>query len=259
MKSHTLWGMVHVPQLPGSGTKAQSINECKDFCLIDAKNYIENGINHLFIENFGDAPFAKSNVDSHVISGLTSIIDHIKFNYPEVQFGVNVLRNDALSALAIATITNSQIIRVNILTHARLTDQGIIEGCSYELAKYKAQLQSKVKIWADINVKHSYPLAEIPLSESIHDTIERGGAEKIIFTGTKTGSEPNISVLKRVVEEGFVKPKDIVIGSGISLKNIEIFLPYANNFIVGTSLKEQNIFANHVDPLKVSKLVSKLP
>lgn len=258
MSQATIWGMLHVPTLPGSGNQASSMKELKEFCLTDAKRFYENGVNHFFIENFGDAPFQKHSAQPHVIAGLTSIIDYIKQYIQDCSIGVNVLRNDALSALAIASITNCQAIRVNVLTHARLTDQGIIEGCSYELSRYKNQLSSNVEVWADVNVKHSYPLATIPIEDAVHDTLGRGGADKIIFSGSRTGVEPDISRIKSLVEQNFVTPDKVAIGSGISEHNIKQFLPYAKNFIVGSSLKEQGIFTNHIDPQKVSKLVSLL-
>lgn len=258
MTRPTIWGMIHVPPISGSKNASKSFKEVIDFCLQDAKILFENGIKCFFIENFGDAPFPKNNVEPHVIAALTTIIDELKFHFPEIKIGVNVLRNDALAALAIATITDCTAIRVNILTHARLTDQGIIEGCSYELHNYKKQLNSTVEIWADVEVKHSYPLAEIPISDAILDMFERGGASKIIFTGTRTGSEAQLQTLREVVDAKIISPDNIVIGSGISEKNIETFLPYAKNFIVGSSLKLHNHIFNHIDPLKVLSLMSKL-
>lgn len=256
MGNHTIWGMIHVPTLPGSGIQTKSFEQIKQFCLIDAKNLYENGVKHFFIENFGDAPFTKGAVQPHVTASLTAVIEHIKSQLPECIFGVNVLRNDALSALAIASTTGSQAIRVNVLTHARLTDQGIIEGCSYELTKYKNQLQSNIEIWADVDVKHSYPLATIPLEDAIHDSLGRGGADKVIFTGSRTGSEADFKTIKALIEANVVTADKVVIGSGITPDNIENFLPYAKNFIVGSSLKQQGVFTNHIDPEKVSKLVS---
>lgn len=258
MEAHTIWGMIHVPALPGSANNTQSINEIIDFCLTDAQIFFENGVDHLFIENFGDAPFPKNTVDPQVIAALTTIINHIKVRFPSMVLGVNVLRNDALAALAIASITQSPAIRVNILTHARLTDQGVIEGCSYELAKFRRQLQSEVEVWADVDVKHSFPLADVPVSDAIHDMIERGGAHKIIFSGSRTGSEVDLSILKNIVEGNILTPEKIVIGSGISEQNITNFMVYARNFIVGSSLKVDNNISNHIDPDKVSKLVAKI-
>ena len=258
MSNHTIWGMIHVPTIPGSGIQKKSFDEIKEFCLIDAKNLFDNGVKHFFIENFGDAPFTKGSVQPHVTAGLTAIIEHIKSHLPGCIFGVNVLRNDALSALAIASTTGSQAIRVNVLTHARLTDQGIIEGCSYELTRYKHQLQSNLEIWADVDVKHSYSLASIPLEDSIHDTLGRGGADKVIFTGSRTGVEADFKIIKSLIEANVLTPEQVAIGSGISPENIQDFMPYAKNFIVGTSLKQQGIFTNHIDPQKVSKLVSSI-
>ena len=40
--------------------------------------------------------------------------------------GVNVLRNDAMSALAIAAVTGAAMIRVNVFTGVMYTDQGPI-------------------------------------------------------------------------------------------------------------------------------------
>lgn len=258
MIKQTLWGMIHVPLLPGSGNRTLSMEQILEFCLEDAKNLFENGISSFFIENFGDAPFSKNKVEPHVIAALTMIVNHLKAHYPTVRIGVNVLRNDALAALAIASATECQAIRVNVLTHARLTDQGIIEGCSYELNKYRNQLNSTIEVWADVEVKHSYPLAQIPIAETIQDALHRGGAAKIIFTGSKTGAEADLNLIKELVESNIITPEQIVIGSGISEKNIQLFLPYANNFIVGSSLKLHNILSNHIDTQKVAKLVSKL-
>lgn len=258
MTSPTIWGMIHVPPISGSQNASKSFKEISDFCLQDAKILFENGIKCFFIENFGDAPFPKNKVEPHVIAALTTIINQLKSHFPTSRIGVNVLRNDALAALAIATITDCTAIRVNILTHARLTDQGIIEGCSYDLHRYKNQLNSVVEIWADVEVKHSYPLVEIPISEAILDMVERGGASKIIFTGSRTGSEVSLQTLQELVDAKIISPDNIVIGSGISEKNIETFLPYAKNFIVGSSLKLHNHIFKHIDPLKVSSLVSKI-
>ena len=44
MSSHTLWGMIHVPSLPGSGNNPHPFDEIIDFCLADAKIFFENGI-----------------------------------------------------------------------------------------------------------------------------------------------------------------------------------------------------------------------
>jgi predicted TIM-barrel enzyme len=68
--------------------------------------------------------------------------------------------------------------------------------------------------------------------------------------------QADVSLLKELVEKKIILPENIVIGSGISEINIHDFLPYAKNFIVGSSLKINNILSNHIDSNKVSKLLS---
>lgn len=130
------------------------------------------GVDGLIIENFFDAPFTKQQVDPAVVSAMTLIVDRIK-NLVVLPIGLNVLRNDAHSALAIATCVNAQFIRVNVLTGVMATDQGIIEGQAHELLRYRRELGSEVKILADVLVKHARPLGTPNLTTAVQDTIER--------------------------------------------------------------------------------------
>jgi predicted TIM-barrel enzyme len=58
---------------------------------------------------------------------MTVIAREVKLQH-RLPLGINVLRNDAESALAIATAVGAEFIRVNVYTGARLTDQGLIQG-----------------------------------------------------------------------------------------------------------------------------------
>ncbi len=60
------------------------------------------GVDGLIIENFFDAPFTKQQVDPAVVSAMTLIVDRIK-NLVVLPIGLNVLRNDAHSALEVVS------------------------------------------------------------------------------------------------------------------------------------------------------------
>ena len=78
---------------------------------------------------------------------------------PGIAIGINVLRNDARAALAIAAVVGAACIRVNVHTGARVTDQGLVEGRAAETLRLRRALGAEsVAIWADVNVKHSAPL-----------------------------------------------------------------------------------------------------
>src|SRR5260221_13207864 len=93
---------------------------------------------------------------------MTAIFTLIR-QQTDLPVGVNVLRNDGLSAIAIATACECQFIRVNDLTWAMLTDQGIIEGKSAQIARYRRHLLSDALILADYLVKPAVPIAPQPM------------------------------------------------------------------------------------------------
>ncbi|MFV2016113.1 MAG: BtpA/SgcQ family protein, partial [Candidatus Heimdallarchaeota archaeon] len=91
---------------------------------------------------------------------------------------------------------------------------------------------------------------------SVNDLIERGGADKIIFSGSRTGLEVDQIIISNLIDNNFLLAEQTVIGSGITFENIRNYLDLARNFIVGSSLKIDNKIQNHIDPNKVSNLVS---
>ena len=93
----------------------------------DARALRDGGCDGFVVENFGDRPFTRGRVEAETVAAMTRVIAEVTA-VVRLPFGVNVLRNDALSALAIAAATGAAFIRVNVHTGAMLTDQGIIEG-----------------------------------------------------------------------------------------------------------------------------------
>src|SRR5262249_29722023 len=143
--------------------------------LRDARTLVEGGVHGLMLENFGDAPFFPGRGPVETVTHMTMLAAEVRRAFPAVPLGVNVLRNDGLSALAVAHAVGASFIRVNILCGARVTDQGVIQGIAHDLLRYRMQLgATSVRILADVNVKHSAPLAARALAQEVADTIERG-------------------------------------------------------------------------------------
>ncbi len=97
---------------------------------------------------------------------MTILAAEIRRRWPDIPLGINVLRNDGCAAMAITHAVNAQFSRVNVLCHARLTDQEIIDGIAHKLHRQRAMLDAQnIHIFADISVKHSSPLAPLSLEE----------------------------------------------------------------------------------------------
>ena len=173
-------GVVHLLPLPTSARWGGSLKAVIDRAEQEATALASGGVNGIIVENFFDAPFTKNQVDPAVVSAMTVVVQRIQ-NLVTVPVGLNVLRNDGRSAIAIASCVNAQFVRVNVLTGVMATDQGLIEGEAHQLLRYRRELGSDVKIFADVLVKHARPLSSPNLTVAVKDTIERGLADAVII------------------------------------------------------------------------------
>ncbi len=243
-------GVVHLKPLPGS-SEYNNLEEVIERAIKDGITLKEGGVDGIIIENYGDKPYYPNNVPPHTIDSF-SIIAHELKKEINIPVGINVLRNDPMAALAIATINKCDFIRVNIFSYAYVTDQGIIEGKPYEVIRYREFLKSKVKIFADIFVKHSFPLFNLPIETVAKDTYYRCKADAIILTGEETGKEVN---LENVLKIKNVLNAPVLIGSGINSSNIEKYFKLADGFIIGTFFKKDGKIENEVDLERVKRIV----
>jgi membrane complex biogenesis BtpA family protein len=250
-------GMVHLPPLPGSPrfVASSTIASIGSAVLRDADALASGGVNGLMIENFGDVPFYPGRVPAHTVAVMTIIAAQVRERFPELPLGINVLRNDGLSALAVAAAVGAQFIRVNVLCGARLADQGILEGIAHDLLRDRALLHLQaVKILADVDVKHSAPLAPISLESQVEDTLHRALADALIVSGTGTGKATDPAHVQRVKRVAGAAP--VLVGSGADERTIAQHLPYADGFIIGTAFKRDGKSDNPVDADRVAQIMN---
>jgi membrane complex biogenesis BtpA family protein len=244
-----VFGMVHLGPLPGSPL-FESLDRVIDSAMRDAKVIAAGGAAGLVIENFGDRPFAKGRVPAETVAAMTRVVTELAGEV-RVPFGVNVLRNDALSALAIAAATGAAFIRVNVHTGAMVTDQGVIEGEAFDTLRRRAALAPGVLIFADHLVKHAVPLAPLDPLQSAKDLRLRGLADALIVTGAETGAAADPSRLE-ALHEALDAP--LIVGSGLSHANASTFAA-ADGAIVGTQLKRNGDVSQPVDRRRVERIV----
>lgn len=251
-RAKPLIGVIHLPGLPGSPMYGGSLAAVISQAMADAAAYVNGGADGIIIENFGDYPFVPGRNEPQVAAAMTLILARLRANWPKTAFGVNVLRNDAVSAVAIAQAGGAQFIRVNVHTGATLTDQGIIEGRADETLRFRHRIGAdNVMIFADIDVKHGAQIAPRDLRLVAKETVARGMADALILTGGETGDPPDLQDVRHV-RNAVECP--IVAGSGVNKDNVWEILPLVDGVIVGTSLKRQQKTENPVDEEKVREL-----
>lgn len=248
-----LIGVLHLPPLPGSPRWGGSMAAVERWALTDAAAYLEGGADALVVENFGDTPFVAGAVPPDTVAAMGVIARAVVQQAGAVPVGINVLRNDAAAALAVATASGASFVRVNVLSGAMVTDQGLIQSQAAQLLRQRRLLGAEtVALLADVLVKHAYPLAPQPIGEAVEDTLQRACADGVIVSGVATGAAPRLEHLQaaRLAARG----APVFIGSGCDANNAAELAPHADGVIVASSLKRDGVLANPVDPLRVRQL-----
>lgn len=248
-------GVIHLLPLPGSPNWDGQMEPILLRAEQEASSLASGGAHGIIIENFFDAPFAKNHVDTATACAMTLAAKRV-MSVCNLPIGINVLRNDGLTALAVATTVGARFIRVNVFTGAMLTDQGLIEGQAHELLNYRRHLSSKsIKIFADVMVKHASPVTPLAdIGQMASEAAYRGHADALIVSGVATGSAPAITSVTSVREA--VPDKPLLIGSGADRENAATLLASADGVIVASSLKRQGKIENPIDVERVRSFVN---
>jgi membrane complex biogenesis BtpA family protein len=246
-------GVIHLPPLPGSPRWHGDLGKVLDRARQEAEVLVQGGVHGIVVENYGDAPFRIGRVDSETVSAMTLAVQAVRDVSP-LPVGVNMLRNDAGSALAVAAVTGAGFIRVNVHYGVMAAHEGLVQGEAFDTLRRREALGVDVNILADVLVKHAEPLADTDLGLMAKETATRGLADGLIISGPATGlptSAADLAAARREVPGGL-----ILVGSGITESNAEELLAIADGAIVGTSLKRDGVITNPLDPQRVKTMAA---
>jgi membrane complex biogenesis BtpA family protein len=232
-----LLGVVHLAPLPGAPrARADGLARTTESAVADALAYSDADFDGVIVENYGDAPFFATRVPAETVAAMAVVARAVRDALPRERLvGANVLRNDARAALAVAAAAGLDLVRVNVLAGVVATDQGLVQGDAARVLRLRARLCPRVRILADVRVKHAAPLAPRPLAEEARDLAERAGADALVVTGPRTGRPPAADDLQRVREA--VPDAPLLVGSGATAAAVRDLLRAADGAIVGTSVK----------------------
>lgn len=242
--------MVHLEPLPGAPGFGGSMSVVLERARTDARTLLEAGYDGIMVENFGDAPFFADDVPKVSVAAMALAVAEVaSVGLPT---GVNVLRNDALGALAVAAATETSFIRVNVLSGMMYTDQGPIVGQAAQIDRVRRELCPGTAIIADVFVKHATPPAGLSLVDATNDLVERAGADAVVVSGSGTGSPTDLDDLRTVAKHSHLP---VFVGSGANAETIAEILSIGDGAIVGSATKIDGIVTNPVDPERAVAIV----
>jgi len=249
-------GMIHVDALPGTPKYKGDVENIINSAVKEALIYKNSGIDAIAIENMHDIPYLKRNVGPEIIS-LMSIIGREVKKVSQLPCGIQILAGANKDALAAAHSAGMDFIRSEGFVFAHVADEGILESDAGELLRYRKQIGAEdILIFTDIKKKHGSH--SITSDVGIVETAKAAEfflSDGVIVTGTSTGKETDINELIKV--RGAVEIP-VLIGSGLTVDNIEKYFPAADAFIIGSYFKQGGHWQNEVDADRVIALMDKI-
>jgi membrane complex biogenesis BtpA family protein len=236
-------GMVHCLPLPGTPKFDGDMKRIKEQAINDAVTLEKAGVDALIVENMGDDPFSEF-LDVAQSTALAVCSSLVKQNV-SIPVGIDAAMNDYKSAISIAQAIGGDFIRVPVFVDTvQYSGCGIINPCSRNVMYYRKQLGAEnIKIFADIQVKHTNVVLQNVSLEDSAKAAQDNGADALIVTGTRIGAETPIEIIQRVKK---VVKLPVIAGSGVNTKNIKEQMTIADGAIVGSSLKQNGVITNPV-------------
>lgn len=248
-----LIGVLHLLPLPGAPLYDGAMQKVYDQALAELEVFKRHHFDSVIVENFRDMPYFPGRVPAETVAAMAAVSREV-VRAASMPVGINVLRSDGEAAIAAATASGAQYVRINVHMGAVVADQGIVQGSSQFSVRLRSALKSRALIFADVGVKHAAPIAGRSLDIETRDLTERGLADAIIVTGDRTGVETSMTDVD-IVRRSTALP--VLVGSGATPENIEEMLPKVNGLIVGSYFKKDGAGHKLVDESRVQRFVQR--
>lgn len=233
--------MVHTGPTPGS-PDYRSVECAVERAVTEAKLYAELGVDGLIIENMHDFPcIHERDQGPEVAAFMTRVSVCVKRQVGLLPVGIQILFQGNKTALAVALASQCDFIRAEGWTFAHVSDKGVANACAGEVLRYRRNIGAdQIPVFADLKKKHASHTWTADVSiEEMAGLMELHRADGIVVTGAATGLEPDLEDLQAVRAATSLP---LVVGSGITAENLEVFAPLADAFIVGSAFKEGGVW-----------------
>jgi membrane complex biogenesis BtpA family protein len=258
MKLPRLVGVIHLPPLAGAPcsqhySPSELLQRAGYQAVQEAQLFAQAGFDGVILENFGDAPFYPTQVPPETVASMGIIAAAVR-EAVSIQVGINVLRNDARSALAIAAVTGCDFIRVNVLGGVVATDQGWIEGDAAFILRERERFKVPVAILADVHVKHGITFSSLDLGMAIEETGFRSLANAVIITGRTTGRSVDMESLQVASKKAREIGMPLYVGSGVRSSQLKEIRPWVDGVIVSSALRKKGMAGEKLDSRRVNEM-----
>lgn len=244
-------GMVHL--LPTIGyEKHPGMRELIEHAKREAQALERGGVHGILVENDQDHPHTVTISDDQKACMLEATL--AVRQAVGIPVGVDVLLNDWRAALDIANAAEARYIRIDVFVDEVSCEQGVIEPQSQSIVEYRRRIGAgDVALFTDIQVKHKQMVDKKKSLVASATQARDERSDALVVTGMKTGTETALQDLQHVKEA--LPDAPLLVGSGITAKNVRAQLAIADGAIVGTTFKGKD---GLTDPKRVVELMNEV-
>lgn len=243
-------GMVHLLPLPGSPLyDGKGLGPVIERALRDVEALEKGGVDGVQVENFSDPTYSHT-ASPELVAALAVVADRV-VQQTSLPLGICLLA-DPQAGLGVAHAVGAKFVRATFFTEASVDVSGLATPRPHELLRYRKFLDDSIKLFVDVHIKHSAPLAMRPIGDSALDA-KYFLADGILISGTHTGKKVKMDDLTAAKQS--VGEFPVLLGSGFQAAYAEELLAVADAAVVGTSVKLDGISANPVDVERVKALM----
>lgn len=247
--------MCHFKALPGDPGYDQSAG--MEYVIESARKDLialqQGGVDAIMFSNEFSLPYLLK-VEQITLAAMARVITALMDDI-QVPYGVNVLW-DPTASIDLAVVVGASFVR-EIFSGVYASDFGLWNTNFGEVVRHQHRVGGqKIRLLFNIVPEAATYLAGRDIPSIAKSTVFNHRPDGLCVSGLTAGAQTDSSMLKSVKQA--VSDTPVFANTGLRLDNVEAQLSIADGGIVGTTFKEDGIFENSVDVLRVTAFMDKV-
>jgi hypothetical protein len=244
--------MVHLPGLPGRPRhdRRAGMRAITDTVAADIAALQEAGVDGLLFCNEADLPY-QLGVGPEATAAMAAVIGAVRCEL-STPFGVNLVW-DPVASLAVARATGASFVR-EVFTGVYESDLGVMRPDLGAIAAYRSGIGAEtVALFSNITPEFASSMASRTVAQRARSAAFLG-VDALLVSGAITGEPTDLDQLRAAKTAAPGVP--VLANTGVTADTVAGVLAVADGAIVGTSLKQDGITWNPVDPVRAQALMT---
>jgi membrane complex biogenesis BtpA family protein len=244
--------MLHLPAMPGRPRhdRAAGMQHLVETVERDLEALQAAGVDGFLFCNEADLPY-QMHVGPEVAAGMAAVIGQVR-DLITRPFGIDLVW-DPVSSLAVARATGASFVR-EVFTGVFESDLGMMQPDFGAIAAYREQIGAgSVAMFTNLTPEFASTLGNRSIATRAQSA-RYLGIDAILISGQITGTATHLSELREAKDA--VPDMPVLANTGVREETVGEILAVADGLFVGTSLKQDGITWNPVDPERAGRFMT---